>query len=263
MTTTSTKSGSLHTTLLLGAALAFPGVLSAQDFEWSGNLEAGQTVEIRGVNGDVRATGAPGGTVEVQARKESRRSDPESVRLEVVEHAGGVTICAVYPTPRGERPNRCGPGDDVRMNTRDNDVRVDFEIRVPSDVRFTGRTVNGEVEARGLGADARVSSVNGDVEVATSGFAEARTVNGSIRASAGAPVFAEGARFSTVNGSIELDLPDDIDADLDASWVNGGLDTDLPFRVQGRMSRRSAQGILGEGGPTLHLKTVNGSIRIR
>lgn len=263
MTTTKMSTRPLHAALLLGAALAAPGLLSAQDFEWSGTLEPGQTVEIRGVNGDVRATGIDGGAVEVQARKESRRSDRESVRLEVVEHAGGVTICAVYPTPRGERPNRCGPGDEARLNTRDNDVRVDFEIRVPSHVRFTGRTVNGEVEARDLAADARVSSVNGDVEVETAGFAEARTVNGSVRASAGAPVFAGGARFSTVNGSIELDLPDDIDADLDASWVNGGLDTDLPFRIQGRMTRRSAQGILGSGGPTLHLETVNGSIRIR
>ena len=71
-----------------------------------------------------------------------------------------------------------------------------------------------------------------------------------------------GLSFSTVNGSISLDLPDDVNADLDARWVNGRLEADLPFRLIGRVSRHSAKGVLGEGGPELNLKTVNGSIHV-
>ena len=71
-----------------------------------------------------------------------------------------------------------------------------------------------------------------------------------------------GVSFSTVNGSISLDLPDDVDADLDATWVNGRLEADLPFELIGRISRRSARGVLGDGGPELNLKTVNGSINV-
>ena len=61
---------------------------------------------------------------------------------------------------------------------------------------------------------------------------------------------------------LTLVVDDGLDATVDAAWLNGGLETDLPFMVQGRMGRRSAQGTLGDGGPTLSLRTVNGSIRI-
>ena len=62
---------------------------------------------------------------------------------------------------------------------------------------------------------------------------------------------------------VELDVPDDLNADLRASWLNGSIETDLPFLLEGRVSKRSAAGQFGAGGPDIELKTVNGSIRIR
>ncbi len=70
------------------------------------------------------------------------------------------------------------------------------------------------------------------------------------------------AEKSTVNGSISLDVDDDIDADLEASWLNGDFESDIPFALSGRMSRGQASGVLGDGGADLELSTVNGSIRI-
>lgn len=235
---------------------------SAEDFRWAGSLDRGEILEVKGLNGNVRVERSTGG-VEVSATARARRSDPDEVRIEVIEHAEGVTICAVYPTPRGERENYCAPGSDGRMNNRNNDTEVDFVVRVPDDIRFAGRTVNGDVEAMGLGSDLSVTTVNGDIDVATTGYAEASTVNGSIDARMGRMDPEGGLSFRTVNGSIELDLPDDVDADLDARWVNGGLDSDLPLRIDGRVSRTRAQGMLGRGGPELSVATVNGSIRIR
>lgn len=236
---------------------------AATDFRWSGRIAAGEALEIKGVNGSIEVAPADGDDVLVTAEATARRSDPGSVRIERVEHAGGITFCAVYPTPEGRQENRCGPGSSGRMNTERNDVRVDFRVEVPEGVSFVGRTVNGDVEASGLRSDVTAVTVNGDVEVTTTGFAQAKTVNGSIDASMGSADLREGVSFSTVNGSITLDLPDDIDADLDARWLNGGLESDIPFLLEGRMSRRSARGVLGDGGPRLELETVNGSIRIR
>lgn len=232
------------------------------DFTWSGALNAGDVIEIKGVNGSVIAEPASGSGVEVRAVKKARRSDASEVRIEVIEHSGGVTLCAVYPS-RGRRANECAPGDGGRMNVQNNDTQVTFYVKVPPGVEFRGKTVNGDIEALDLESDVFVRTVNGDVEVSTSGFAEATTVNGSIDAVLGAADRSEGLRFSTVNGSITLDLPDDVNADVNARWVNGGLETDLPLTFTGRISRHSAQGMLGEGGPRLDLKTVNGSIRIR
>lgn len=244
--------------LLVGSA---PGEAQERDFEWSGALDAGRTLEVKGVNGDVRALPARDGEARVRAVKRWDDSDPDAVRIEVVEHDDGVTICAVYPHRRTE--NRCEPGDAGGMSVEDNDVRVDFTVEVPASARFRGRTVNGEVEVDDVEADVDVGTVNGNVEITTAGVARARTVNGSIDARMGRFDAQEGLSFETVNGSIELDLPDDVDAELDATWVNGGLESELPLSLQGRIGRRSARGLLGEGGPPLRLSTVNGSIRLR
>ncbi len=239
--------------------------VSAQEgayFVWHGSVETGQTVEIKGVNGAIVAERAAGTEIEVRAEKRARRSDPDEVRIEVLEHAGGVTVCAVYPSSRG-RENTCEPGSGGRNSVRNNDVRVTFYVSVPEGVGFLGKTVNGDVEVNDLASDVRAESVNGDIEISTTGFAEAKTINGSIDAAMERYNIVSGLSFSTVNGSISLDLPDDVDADIDAGWVNGRLDAaDLPFQLVGRVSRRSARGVLGEGGPELKLRTVNGSIRI-
>jgi hypothetical protein len=229
-----------------------------QDWSWSGRVAAGRTLEVRGVNGTVSAEAAGGDQVEVRASKHGRDDDPNDVRIEVVEHGGGVTICAVYPG----RNNRCEPGGG-HMNVRDNDVEVDFTVRVPRGVRFEGNTVNGGVEALNLDGPVELNTVNGGVRLETaSGDAEANTVNGSITA----VVRALGERplsFQTVNGGITVSLPASLDADLAAETVNGSIQTDFPIQVQGRMSPRELNGRIGRGGRTLELETVNGSIRLR
>ncbi|NNF14070.1 MAG: DUF4097 family beta strand repeat protein [Gemmatimonadetes bacterium] len=236
---------------------------SATDYRWSGRVAVGESVEIKGINGSVDFVYAQGDEIVVTAEARARRSDPSTVRIERVEHGEGLTFCAVYPTPEGREQNRCGPGNSGNMNTHRNDVQVDFRVEVPEGVTVIGRTVNGEVEAMGLQSDVYAESVNGDIEISTTGFAQAETVNGSIEAAMGSADFQSAVEFSTVNGSIDLDLPDDIDADLDASWLNGSFESDIPFLLEGGISKRSARGVLGDGGPELELQTVNGSIRIR
>ena len=90
------------------------------------------------------------------------------------------------------------------MSTRNNDVSVDFVVRVPAGVRFDGRTVNGGVQAESLTADASARTVNGNVIVSTSGIARAGTVNGSITAALGRADWTDVLDFKTVNGSITL-----------------------------------------------------------
>jgi hypothetical protein len=239
-------------------------VQTVADFEWHGRMSSGQTLEIKGVNGGVRAVAASGSEARVTARKHSRRDDPESVEIKVIQHAGGVTVCAVYPTPRNSRrDNECAPGDGGRMNTQNNDVSVEFEVQVPAGVRYEPKTVNGDVDASGLRSDVLARTVNGGINIATSGLAEAVTVNGSIEAELGRADWKNEARFKTVNGSITLYLPAEVNAEVRAKTVNGDISTDYPLTVRGRFGPRSVNGTLGRGGPTLELETVNGGIALR
>jgi Toastrack DUF4097 len=253
------RDAALATVLLVGTAAA----AGAQDFTWDGRVAPGQAVEIKGINGDIKAAPASGDRVQVTAVKRARRSDPATVLVKVVEHAGGVTICAVYPTPEGKPPNECQPGEGGHMSTNDNDVNVSFTVRVPAGVRFVGRSVNGGIEADGLAGDVEARTVNGGVRLSTSGKAEAETVNGSITAAVGRADGTEPLSFKTVNGSIALELPATASADLRAATVNGDIQTDFPLHGQTRVSRRHLSGTIGGGGRPLALDTVNGSIRIR
>jgi hypothetical protein len=235
----------------------------AMDYDWSWRLAPGQTIEIEGVNGAIRATGVAGKDVVVHARKHARRSDPDQVTVEVIEHADGITLCVRYPDTLGRR-NECAPHGRSHMTTHNNDVAVDFEVQVPAGVHLAARTVNGEVEARGLDADAEAHTVNGSVTLETRGRAEATTVNGSVSARLGSMGGDGPLDFSTVNGGITLGLPENASAEVTAKTVNGGIETNFPVMVRraGFMGHQ-LRGTIGRGGPQLDLSTVNGSIHIR
>jgi DUF4097 and DUF4098 domain-containing protein YvlB len=149
------------------------------------------------------------------------------------------------------------------MRTWENDVSVEFTVRIPAGVRLAARTVNGSVEASSLQSDVEARSVNGRIALSTTGIASAQTVNGSIDASLGQRVWTEPLRFNTVNGSIDLNLPSGIDADLRAETLNGGVSSDFPITIRGWQRRRRIAGTIGNGGRELDLHTVNGSIRLR
>lgn len=247
--------------LMLTAQVA---AAQSNEFRWRKALGAGRVVEIKGVNGSVRAEAAPAGSeVEVVAAKSSRRDDTNTVRIEAVEHADGVTICAVYPNRDADKPNVCAPGDGGRMSVNNNDVKVDFVVRVPAGVRFNGRNVNGSVEALGLAADVEASSVNGNVKISTTGLARATTVNGSINATMGNANWSDKLMFTTVNGKIDLTFPASLSTEVDFSTVNGEIMSDFQLTITGRMSKRQLNGTIGGGGRELHLRTVNGDVLLR
>lgn len=247
---------------VLALSLAAPLAAVAQDFQWHGAIPQGGTIEIRGVNGDIRAEPSGGNDVEVVAEKHARRSDVSTVQIQVVADGSHVTICAVYPTVEGQLANECRAGGG-RMNVRDNDVSVRFTVRVPANVQLRANTVNGDVDASRLNGDLALSTVNGSVTFATTGSARATTVNGSIHGEMGRADWADEAKFSTVNGSIVLTLPADLSAEIKAGTVNGDISTDFPMTVTGRVSRRRLDGTIGGGGRTLALDTVNGSVTLK
>ena len=255
------------TALALAALIAPPTCMAqAPDFTWHGTLAAGKTIEIRGVSGRIDAEPASGNTIEVSATKRERRhGDAEDVKIEVVESTEGVTICAVYPTPRrSRRDNHCGAGRDYQMNTDNNDVEVNFTVKVPRGVRLEAGTVNGSIRATDLAGDASLSTVNGGIDVTTSGLVEAHTVNGDIDARIGRADWTGNLEFNTVNGGITLTAPASLSTDIEASTVNGAVDSDFPITISGRMERRHLRGTIGTGGSrSLELTTVNGGIELR
>jgi hypothetical protein len=231
----------------------------AQDLDWSADMQPGQTLEIRGVNGSIEAVAANGSTARVTANKDSENSPLSSVTFEIVTHAGGVTICAMYPDVSGQPPNECLPGGGT-MSVRDNDVTVEFSVLVPEGVRLAEWTVNGNVRATGVRSEVEATTVNGTATVTTSEWAFASVVNGNVEVTIGEESPPEDLEFETVNGNVILYVPATVNGTVRATTVNGTMNSDFPLA---NPTPGLWTGTLGDGGSELELSTVNGNLELR
>ena len=272
-----------RTAALAALAIAIASPLSAQrqgDFRWSGRLSNGQEIEIRNLNGDVRAEPSSGSEVEVVGHR--RGDDADEVEIRVVRQGDGMVVCAVFPSTGGSWSGRRGNDDDDRggddecssrgrrTSRRNLDARVDFVVRVPAGVRFNGASVSGDVSARGLRSAVRATSVSGDVEVSTSGPAEASSVSGNVVATLGR-TGGEDLSFRSVSGDVTLRLPSGIDAAFEARTVSGDIESAFPVNTVGRDRGRGwvnvrvgehVRGTLGRGGPAISVETVSGDVTV-
>jgi hypothetical protein len=234
-------------------------------FTWAGKIPEGRWINVRNLNGTVEVERGSGDKVEVTATKHTKRGDPDYVRFEVRKYGPNdqdVLICALW----GENSDCDEDGYRSRNNrgTRNNDVWVEFRVRVPRGVKVGAHSVNGEVRVADVSAEVDAESVNGSVLVSTiGGPVNARTVNGSVRASMGRFDLKSDLQFSSVNGSVVAEFANDIDADVDLSTVNGRFLTDFPVTISGRIDPRRLRATLGKGGPRIKLATVNGNVELR
>ncbi len=233
------------------------GLFPAAEFHWHGAIAAGHQVEIKGFNGAVHAVAADGQEVEVTAIRRSQGRNPADVPIAVVLRDGNVTVCATAPGAG----NDCGSVDEGPG--RSGGVSVEYTVRVPKGVLFAANTVNGGISAEGLTAAVQVETVNGGIEISTTGGVHAQAVNGSIRASVGGT--AGDLSFATVNGSIAVSLPSNASVDVKAQTVSGSISTDFPLNIPRTRpgTPKEASGQIGSGGHDLSMETVNGSIELK
>lgn len=253
----------------LAAALLVPGALAAQDFTWNGSVDRGNWVRLRNLNGEISVVGGTSDRVEITAiKKASRGGDTSVVRIEARQGASGgdVIVCALWDDRgscdengyRSGRRNNNWDDDDDRRN-----VSVEFRVKLPAGVRLDASSVNGRIEIAGATSEVRASSVNGGIRATSSGGpVRANTVNGGIDVQMGALSGSESLEYSTVNGSVKVRLPQNVNADVEMSTVNGSFESDFPLTLQGRMDRRHINARLGSGGPRIRFSTVNGSVEL-
>ena len=139
---------------------------------------------------------------------------------------------------------------------------VTYNLRVPASVSLELTTVNGKIASRGTDGEMRATTVNGVVEIETSGTneVEARAVNGIIRAH-----FLKdfhGASFKTVNGRVVAVLPPSASFSSDFTQVNGDVEAAFPLNIHSHPGSRRVSGEVNGGRYSLHIVTVNGDIKV-
>ena len=208
-------------------------------------------LSLSNLNGGVRITAWDKNTIEVKAVKTTSgpRELLDEVTVKMRMNDDHLRIEVEYDF------------DDDRSYHDGDLVEVEFEINVPRGIRVDAvELVNGNLDVSGVEGDVDASSVNGEVTGARlAGDVQLSAVNGDV--SLTGIVGYESIRLSSVNGSVAIVLPREVNAKLTASTVHGEVHGDLGHGVTHAGS--SLDAVLGSGGARIDLGTVNGDIRIR
>ncbi len=242
-------------------------------FERTVAVDLGGRVSVDNTNGHILVEAWSGNEVQITATKKARaRSHGDALELldeieiDISEAGGNVTIDTILP--RGKW-------------FKGTSASVEYELKVPASVELRLKSTNGKVEASGvdgtvelkttngsiyaedLGGRLDVHTTNGRVEArGVAGPIDAKTTNGSVDLELTGSTLADDMVISTTNGGVDLTLPSGLAARIDARAGNGRVRSDLP--ISGVSSKRNEiEGDLNGGGPTIRIRTSNGSIRLR
>ncbi|MDE3000184.1 MAG: DUF4097 family beta strand repeat-containing protein [Gemmatimonadota bacterium] len=230
---------------------------------------------IVNVNGDISVSSWDRNEVKMTALKRARAESEEAARSLLEK----TTV----------QFDRTEEGIDIRTDApkkpgRNRNVSVAYTVTVPREIDLELKTVNGSVDVENVSGAVDAKTANGRIGLTgivgaiqarttngeiglleVLGTINAKTANGSIKAEVGGSGEQQHEiRAATTNGGIEVTLPKGLKANLKASTVNGKINTDFPVTVtvKGLISK-SVDGVINGGGELIHLKTVNGSIRLK
>ncbi len=214
-------------------------------------LPAGSEVTLTNDNGSVTITTWDEEAALITARKRGRMSrDLQDVRIEIAPAGRALAIRTIRP-------------EDSDLSA----VRVDYEIRLPRRVTLSDvRVINGHIRIRDVEGVVKVKTINGQIDLeGVTGAAEAEAVNGNIEVTLAQCARERNTTLQSVNGRIFLRLPQTCDASLRAETFHGEILTEglSLASEEERLVGKSVEGQLGRGGPTIQLRTMNGTIRVR
>ena len=258
----------MRTLQLAAASLVFAAAANAatlhETIDRTFDVKPGATVAVSNVNGRIAVSSWDQPKVRVIAYKEAQgdREDAQEalkeLRVEMQQRNGGVTVITHHPRRHDGVSSIFSwlLGDHVDMNVR-------YEVTVPRTMNLDVRNTNGSIHLTGINGRHEVGTTNGRIELAAcAGSVDASTTNGAIRAQLTRVSKGESLRFETTNGRIEVEVPKDLAANVDADTTNGSISTDLPITAT-RTDRNSLRGTINGGGTELRLRTTNGGIAIR
>jgi DUF4097 and DUF4098 domain-containing protein YvlB len=226
-----------------------------EQFHQSYTLNPGGSIELHNVNGDVRITAWDRNEVKVDAVKTARTKERVDEAQIVVEATGDrVFVKTQYP-----EHDLTFSDDGVN-----NPAIVEYTLMVPRSARLNRiEVVNGSLEISGVTGEVRASCVNGKLTAKNlAGDSHLSSVNSGVEAN-----FVHVPSrlvLTSVNGTVELTVPSDVNAEVSAKTVNGAIDNDFGLHVHhGRYVGHDLRGQIGSGGAHIDLENVNGIIDLR
>jgi DUF4097 and DUF4098 domain-containing protein YvlB len=193
------------------------------------HIPAGSRLSVEGVSAEVIVTGVEG-------------------EIEASSISGDVSVT--------------GGKESIEAESISGRVKVETESESVS-----AESISGTVMIKGKKAEVEAGSVSGNVELEFDLFLElsVETVSGEVTAEGDLHPKGDFS-FDTVNGSITLIVPGNVNASFEVTTFNGGIDNE--FGQKARKTSRYAPGrelefSNGDGDAEVEMNSFNGDIRIK
>lgn len=224
-----------------------------ESFSFEVAVENRSRLRLQAINGEITITGLPGANSVIitgEKRVESDSTeDAEAYLPELEVNVQSLTDEVLVETIQPQE-------------TQGRNYIVDYTITLPNNLAAQVDHVNGIVTIDSITNSVSVTTVNGDVSlhnIVGSTFVE--IINGPIDSEVTLPLDGT-IDMRTMNGTIELDIPQSTSAEFSANVTNGNISVaNLVLQNEVRTST-SLRGTLGNGQGTISLETINGNIRV-
>jgi DUF4097 and DUF4098 domain-containing protein YvlB len=242
--------------LALGARASDHGGAFTEEFHQTYALTPDGRVELDNINGAVHITAWDRNEVKLDAVKYADSKERlDEAKIEVDPGKEHLSIRTRYPDH----------DHNFNWGSHNNPASVEYTLTVPRTVRLDEiKLINGSLDVTGVTGEVRASCINGRLEAHNlAGRAELSTINGHLDANFDR-LPGSSIDLNSVNGSLELTIPSDSKAEIEAETVSGGIENDFGLHVNHhRYVGHDLRGELGTGGPRIKLANVNGRIEIR
>jgi hypothetical protein len=231
------------------------GALS-EEFHQTYALTPDGRIELDNINGPVHISSWDQNQVKVDAVKYADTKERlDEAKIEIDARNDSISIRTKYPDHN----------QSWNWGSHNNPATVEYTLTVPRTARLDEiKLINGSLDVTGMSGEVNASCINGRLEAHDlSGRARLSTINGRLDARFG-QLASNSVELNSVNGSVELTIPSDSKAELEADTVSGGIDNDFGLHVNHHnFVGHDLRGELGSGGAHISLKNVNGRIEIR
>ncbi|MGA7908228.1 MAG: DUF4097 family beta strand repeat-containing protein [Candidatus Sulfotelmatobacter sp.] len=227
-----------------------------EEFHQTYSLTPDGRIDLDNINGAVHISTWDQNQVKVDAVKYAGTKERlDEAKIEIDSGKDYLSIRTRYPDQ----------DQTFNWGSRNNPAGVEYTLTVPRGARLDEiKLINGSLDITGMSGEVRASCINGRLEAHNlSGRAELSTINGHLDARFD-QLAGPSLDLSSVNGSVELTIPSDSKAEIEASTVSGGIDNDFGLRVNHhQFVGHDLRGELANGGTHIKLENVNGRIEIR
>jgi hypothetical protein len=247
-------------------------------------VNAKTNLRVYNIFGNVKVEGYSGSKVMVEVEKTLKANDKDDLEKAKSEVKLGFDLLADTLTfytaePYDTRPKKTWNRDNNNQK-RDYLVYLNYTIKVPKGLSLRISTVNdGEIVVANVDGIIKANNVNGGIALSNvRGANDVHTVNGNVKINfLSSP--PENSKFYTLNGKLEIIVPNDFSADCEFKSFNGNFYTDfdqvesLPSiatktekktedGVKYRLNKTSAYRF-GSGGKKIKVETFTGNAYIK